>query len=110
MGSIEMEFEQSPFGLPTGATVGVDIVTADINGIIVPQNAIVHTDKGYFIYLMENKDTIRIKQVEFLGSGSGMAAITAKGDLPEGTVVAVGQESRLLSLADGAKVGIGDNP
>lgn len=110
MGSIEMVFGKSPFELPTGATVGIDIVTADVNGIIIPQNAVVHTDKGYFIYLVENKDIIRIRQVEFLASGRGMAAINVKGDLPEGTVVAVGQENRLLTLIDGAKVGIEGKP
>jgi RND family efflux transporter MFP subunit len=105
MGSIEMIFDQSPFGLPSGATIGVDIVTADVNGIIVPENAIVHTSKGYFIYAVENGNTIKIKQVEFFGSERGVAAI--KGDLAEGSVVAVAQENKLLSLTDGLKVGTG---
>jgi RND family efflux transporter MFP subunit len=105
MGSIEMIFDQSPFGLPSGATVGVDIVTTEVSGIIVPENAIVHTGKGYFIYLVENGNTIKIKQVEFSGSEHGMAAI--KGDLAEGSVVAVAQENKLLSLTDGLKVGTG---
>ena len=105
MGYIEMIFDQSPFGLPSGATVGVDIVTAEVNGITVPENAIVHTGKGYFIYLVENGNTIKIKQVEFSGSEHGMAAI--KGDLAEGSVVAVAQENKLLSLTDGLKVGTG---
>jgi len=110
MGSIEMVFEQSPFGLPTGSTIGIDIVTSRVNGILVPENAIVHTGEGYFIYLVENKDTIRIRQVEFLGAEHGVAAIKPSGDLPEGSLVAVGQENRLLTLMDGAKVGIGDKP
>jgi RND family efflux transporter MFP subunit len=105
MGSVEMIFDQSPFGLPAGATVGIDIVTAEVNGIIVPENAIVHTSKGYFIYVVEPGNTIKIKQVEFLGSESGMTAI--KGDLAEGLVVAVAQENKLLSLTDGLKVGTG---
>jgi RND family efflux transporter MFP subunit len=108
MGSIEMVFKQSPFGLPTGATVGIDIVTVVASGIIVPENAIARTGKGYFIYQLENNNTIRVRQVEFLGSERGKAAIKVGGDLPEGSLVAVGQENRLLTLTDGAKVGIGE--
>jgi RND family efflux transporter MFP subunit len=105
MGYIEMIFDQSPFGLPSGSTIGVDIVTAETNGIIVPENAIVHTSKGYFIYLVENSGTIKIRQVEFLGSEGGMTSI--KGDVPEGSTVAVAQENRLLTLTEGMKVSTG---
>jgi RND family efflux transporter MFP subunit len=108
MGSIEMTLLQSPFGLPSGSTIGIDIVTADINGIIVPENAVVHTDKGYFIYLVDKEGTIRIRQVDFLGSQNGMTAV--KGNLPEGSAVAVAQENRLLSLAEGTEVTAGGRP
>jgi len=108
MGSVEIVLDRAPFGLSTGSTAGIDIVTADVKGILVPENAIVRTGKGFFIYLVENKDTIRVRQVEFLGSDHGMAAI--KGDLPEGSVVAVGQENRLLTLMDGMKVDTGGKP
>jgi RND family efflux transporter MFP subunit len=108
MGSIEMVLDRAPFGLPTGSTIGIDMVTATVNGILVPENAIVHTGKGYFIYRVENGDTIRVCQVEFSGAAHGMAAVS--GDLPEGAVVAVAQENRLLTLSDGEKVKIGGKP
>lgn len=102
MGSVEIVETEAPFGLSTGSTVGIDMVTDVAKGILVPENALVRTDKGCFVYLVEDKNTIRVRSVEFLGSDHGMAAI--KGDLPEKPVVAVGQENRLMTLMDGTKV------
>ncbi|MFH0788168.1 MAG: efflux RND transporter periplasmic adaptor subunit [Pseudomonadota bacterium] len=101
LGSVEAILPKSPFGLPTGSTVGVDIVTASVSGIIVPENAIVRTGKGVFIYLV-NQGTIHIRLVEVLGSGKGKVAV--KGDIAAGTQVAVAQENKLLTLTDGMKV------
>jgi RND family efflux transporter MFP subunit len=102
MGSIEIILDQSPFGLSSGATVGVDIVTSTVSGIVVPENAVVHTSKGYFVYPVDKSGVVgAVKQVEFLGSQNGMTAI--KGDLAEGTTIAVAQENKLLSLTEGPK-------
>ncbi len=108
MGSIEIVLERSPFGLPTGSTIGVDLVTAQADGIIVPVNALSHTDRGYFVHVVENQGLIRIRRVEFLGAGSGMAAV--RGDLTRGSIVAVAQENKLLTLTDGIKVSIKEKP
>ncbi|HMK55012.1 MAG TPA: efflux RND transporter periplasmic adaptor subunit [Dissulfurispiraceae bacterium] len=101
LGSIEAVLPKSPFGLPAGSTVTVDIVTSAVKGIVVPENALVHTDKGTFIYLVNN-GVINIRQVEVLGTGKGKAAV--KGDLPSGTKIAVAQENKLLTLSEGMKV------
>jgi RND family efflux transporter MFP subunit len=101
LGVVEAILPKSPFGLPTGSTVGVDIVTTTATGIIVPENALVRTSKGTFVYTVNN-GTIHIHQVEVLGGGKGKVAV--KGDMAAGTQVAVAQENKLLTLSDGMKI------
>jgi hypothetical protein len=101
LGSLEVVLPQPPFGLPTGSTVGVDLVTASVHGILVPENALARTEQGTFAYLVQD-GAVRIRQVQVLGSAGGKAAV--KGPIRSGAVVAVAQENRLLSLADGMKV------
>jgi RND family efflux transporter MFP subunit len=101
LGSIEVVLPHSPFALPTGSTVGVDLVTATVEGRIVPESALVRSEKGCSLCLVEN-GIVRVRPVELLGEGRGKAAV--RGDLPAGAVVAVGQENRLLTLAEGMPV------
>ena len=54
LGAVETILQKSPFGLPTGSTLGVDIVTATASGIIVPENALVRTEKGAFVYTIND--------------------------------------------------------
>jgi RND family efflux transporter MFP subunit len=101
LGSVEAILPKSPFGLPTGSTIGVDVVTSTVTGIVIPENAVVRTEKGVFIYTVD-EGTVHIRQVEALGSGKGKVAV--KGNIAAGTQVAVAQENKLLTLSDGTKV------
>ena len=101
LGSVEVVLPKSPFGLPTGSTVAVDIVTATATGVIVPESAIFRTEKGAFVYTV-NDGTVHARQVEVLGLGDGKAVV--KGDVAPGTQVAVAQENKLLTLAEGMKI------
>jgi RND family efflux transporter MFP subunit len=101
LGSVEVLLPKSPFGLPTGSTVGVDVVTSTVTGVIVPENAVARTEKGAFLYAVQD-GTIHIHPVKMLGSGGGKAAV--QGDIVPGTPVAVAQENKLLSLSEGMKV------
>ena len=88
LGNVEAILPKSPFGLPTGSTVGVDIVTATITGIIVPESTILRTEEGAFIYLVNN-GTVHIRQIEVLGTGKGKAAV--KGEIAADAQVALAQ-------------------
>jgi len=101
LGSVEAVLPKSPFGLPTGSTVAVDIVTVAAAGVIVPESAIFRTEKGAFIYTVYD-GTVHMRQVEVLGLGDGKAVV--KGDVAPGTQVAVAQENKLLTLAEGMKI------
>lgn len=101
LGSLEIVLPRPPFGLPTGSTVAVDVVTASVHGILVPENALARTEQGTFAYPVQD-GTVRIRQVQVLGTAGGKAAV--KGGISAGAVLAVAQENRLLTLADGMKV------
>ena len=101
LGSVEIILPSSPFSLPSGSSVGVDFVTNEVTGLIVPENALVKTGKGTFVYLID-KDVVRIRQVELLGTGMGRVAVS--GQIIAGNMVAVGQENKLLGLAEGSAV------
>jgi RND family efflux transporter MFP subunit len=101
LGSVEVVLPKSPFGLPTGSTVAVDIVTVAATGVIVPESAVFRTEKGAFVYTV-NDGTVHARQVEVLGLGDGKAVL--KGGVVPGTQVAVAQENKLLTLAEGMKI------
>jgi RND family efflux transporter MFP subunit len=101
LGSIEAVLPKSPFGLPAGSTVEVDMVTATATGVIVPESAIFRTEKGTFVYMVSG-GTLHARQVELMAVDNGKAAV--RGDIASGAQVAVAQENKLLTLADGMKI------
>ena len=101
LGSIEIILATRPFNLPSGATVGVDLVASVAEGLLVPENAIVKTGRGVFIYVLD-RNIVKIRSVVLLGAGAGQAAVS--GQLHAGDKVAFGQENRLLSLKEGSEV------
>jgi len=101
LGSVEMVLPASPFGLPSGSTVGVDLVRKTVTGVIVPENALVRSGAGSFVCVVK-EGVVRVRKVTLLGTGDGKAALT--GDLAPGEQVAVGQENRLLTLVEGSRV------
>jgi len=101
LATVEVLTDAAPFGLPSGATVGFDVVTGKTAGLVVPDNAVVRTGNGTFAYQVQN-GTIHIVAVQSLGAGAGKVAIA--GPLKAGDQVAVGQENKLMSLAEGGAV------
>jgi len=103
LGSVEMVVPEAPFGLPSGSTVGVDLAKKVVSGAIVPENAVVRTGVGSFVYIVKD-GVIHIRPVQVLGSGRGKTAV--QGDLAADDQCAVGQENRLLTLSEGCKVAV----
>lgn len=98
---VEVVTPSSPFGLPSGSTVGFDVVTKKVNGLLVPEQAVVKSSQGSFVYLVKD-GVVRVRPVKLLGAGSGKTALN--GDLAAGEMVAVAQENKLLTLAEGSRV------
>jgi RND family efflux transporter MFP subunit len=101
LAAVEVLTESSPFNLPSSATVGFDLVSRKVEGLIVPDQAVVRSAQGAFVYLVKD-GVVRIMPVKLLGMANGKAAIS--GELPPGAQVAVAQENKLLTLSEGCKV------
>jgi RND family efflux transporter MFP subunit len=101
LGSVEIVLKARPFNLPSGSTLGVDLVVNPFTGFLVPENAIVKTGQGAFVYVLD-KNIVKIRPVSIQGTGLGKAAIS--GPVHVGETVAVAQENRLLGLKEGSTV------
>jgi RND family efflux transporter MFP subunit len=107
LGSVEIVTEHSPFGLPSGSTVTVDLVTRACSGAIIPSNALVKSAQGSFVWVVKN-GIAHMRRVTELGSNDGKSAV--QGPLAPGDLVAIGQENRLLGLRDGDHLGVAGAP
>jgi RND family efflux transporter MFP subunit len=101
LATVEVLTSSAPFDLPSAATVGFDIVTKKVDGLIVPAQAVVTTGQGSFVYQVKD-GVVRVTPVKLLGIGNGSAAVS--GELEAGVQVAVAQENKLLTLSEGSKV------
>lgn len=101
LATVEVLTPAAPFSLPSSATVGFDVVTKRLEGIIVPDQAVVKSKQGAFVYQVKD-GVIHIKPVKLLGMGGGKSAL--EGELAVGEKLAVAQENKLLTLSEGSKV------
>ena len=85
----------------SSATIGFDVVTQKIEGMIVPDQAVVKSSQGHAVYLIKD-GVVSIVPVKLMGSGNGKAAIA--GNLEPGGQIAVAQENKLLTLSEGSRV------
>ena len=105
LATVEVLTDSAPFELPSSSTVGFDIVTRKVEGLVVPAQAIVKTGQGTFVYQV-NDGAVHIIPVKLLGMGNGSAAIS--GAIEAGAQVAVGQENKLLTFMEGSKIRVAD--
>ena len=102
MGTIEIDVSPRPFGIPSGGSVGIDVTTGKTDrGITVPLNALLENQKGTFVYQIEN-GRAKIIALQVLGKNSETASV--KGDIKNGALVILGDEGKLLRIADGMSV------
>jgi RND family efflux transporter MFP subunit len=109
LATVEVLTKSAPFNLPSAATVGFDVATKRVEGFIIPEQGVVKSAQGNFVYLVKD-GVVRIKPVKLLGMGNGKAAIS--GELFPGEQVAVAQENKLLTLSEGSRVtaAVADKP
>ncbi len=105
LATVEVLTPSSPFGLPSSATVGFDIVIKTVEGFLVPAQAVVKTARGTFVYRVKD-GVVKVVPVKLLGTGNGMAAVS--GGIEAGARVAVAQENKLLTLSEGLKVSVAE--
>lgn len=103
LASVETVLPSAPFQLPSGSSVGVDLVKRAVTGLILPENGLVKNENGYFVCVVK-EGMVSIRPVKVLGNGKGQSVV--QGDLAVGEECAVGQENRLLTLTEGREVKI----
>lgn len=103
LGSVEIVIPNSPFGLPSGSTVAVDLVTRTCTGTIIPSSALMRNAQGSFVWVVTD-GTAHLRRVTELGSNDGNSAV--QGPLKAGDLVVTGQENRLLGLKEGDRLNV----
>lgn len=104
---VEVLTGSAPFNLPSSATVGFDLVTKKVEGLLAPAQAVVKSAQGSFVYQVKD-GMVKIVPVKLLGTGNGTVAL--EGALEPGAELAVAQENKLLTLSEGAKVTVAETP
>lgn len=102
LATVEVLTPAAPFSLPSSATVGFDVVTKRLEGLVVPDQAVVKNKQGASVYQVKD-GVIHIKPVKLLGMGGGKTALALEGLAP-GEKLAVAQENKLLTFSEGSKV------
>lgn len=105
LGSVEVDLDDAPFGLPDGASLEVIFRIASADGLTVPLRALLSGQRGTFVFAVDDEgdaSVVRVVTVEPLLRGEGAAAV--RGNLREGDQVIVAHPSVLMTLADGQTV------
>ncbi|NOY52731.1 MAG: efflux RND transporter periplasmic adaptor subunit [Deltaproteobacteria bacterium] len=101
---VELDVIPSPFGLPTGATLDVDLVIRQHQGWRVPTRALLENTDAVYLYRIKDDETIHIEKITLLSRGPEWAVVS--GAIPEKARVVTAQESALLRLHEGETVRI----
>ena len=104
LATVEIDMDNRPFGLPTGATLDVDLVTDIYEGWRVPVGAVLENTEAAYVFCVVADGNIHIERVSLLSSGPDWDVVS--GELPADAEVVVALESALLRLHEGQKVTI----
>lgn len=100
--TIEIDMPRRPFGLQSGATIGVDLVVAAPRGFEVPLRSLLQNHDKNYVFKVVNEDQVKTLPVTLLGWTEKTASIS--GDLSVGDKVVAADEAALLRLGEGTKV------
>lgn len=100
--TIEIDLTKRPFGLQSGATVHVDLVVAEPQGIQVPLRALLENHDKHYIFKIVDETRVKTVLVSLLGWTEEIAAVS--GSLAVGDKVIVADEAFLLRLGEGTEV------
>jgi RND family efflux transporter MFP subunit len=98
---VEIDIDTPPAGFVSGAAVGVDLNLSSAEGLLVPTDALLESEKGSFVFTVTDS-VVRTVPVQVLGRSLEQVAVS--GSLAEGDEVIVARPSRLMTLADGVPV------
>lgn len=101
-GSVDVILENTPFGLPLGASVEVRLKVDALSGVLmVPTGAVLEGVEITRVHVIES-DTVRVVPVEILAVSDDVMAV--KGDLSAADQLVLGSDSLLMRMANGVHV------
>ncbi|MEZ0328760.1 MAG: efflux RND transporter periplasmic adaptor subunit [Dissulfuribacterales bacterium] len=101
LGTVEIDLKSRAFGLPSGASVPVELITDTVEGLVVPLDALLLNTDRAFVYEVKN-GRIHVVPVTIVAKNADFACI--KGELTAGTQVVVADEGKLMRLTEGMEV------
>lgn len=101
LGTVEIDLKERPFGLPSGASVPVELITGAVQGLIVPLDALLINTNGAFVYEVKNG---RIHVVPVTVSAKNTQFACIGGELSAGASVVIADEGKLMRLNEGMEV------
>ncbi len=103
---VEIRVSKRPFGLPSGAHLGVELVIKELEGLGLPPEALLETTQGAWIYALEplQGDLYRVKVLPVKVLGRSAEKVVVAGEIVPGQKVVVAGESTLLRLHNGSVV------
>jgi membrane fusion protein, multidrug efflux system len=108
MGSVNVDLETAPFGLPIGARIPVRVITKETqNAFYVPITAIAWSadgKSGYVVKVVEVSGTSTLHKVPVTISQASSDGAAIKGDIKPGDRVIIAQQAVLLKLKTGDPV------
>ncbi|NOZ93840.1 MAG: efflux RND transporter periplasmic adaptor subunit [Acidobacteria bacterium] len=121
LAAFEADISNAPKTFVPGATVGVDVRLRQVEGLVIPIDALLEGENGSWVFLVKTEDppgsasgaprtewVVHPVQVRVLARSVQEAVV--EGGVAEGQRVVVGQPSRLMMLADGMKVHVASPP
>ncbi len=102
LATAEIRESVSPFGLPSGAVIGVNIYHGVAEGWVIPIAAVLKQAENSFVFTVDSANLARKHQVQVKGYSN--KRLVVEGPLSSGDRVITGSESMLLQLADGSPV------
>jgi RND family efflux transporter MFP subunit len=109
LGTVNADTPFRPFGLPTGASLFVNIASCRGEGFLVPLEAILETTGNALVFEVMDNETIRTDSIDIVCKGADKAIINS-GLLSEGARLVAARESLMLRLHNGQKVYVTRNP
>jgi RND family efflux transporter MFP subunit len=107
LAAFEVDMADPPAGLVSGATVGVDVALGGATGLVVPMDALLESDRGAFVFRVVD-GVVHLAKVDVLARSSGEAVV--RGAVTAGDRIVQAQTARLMTLAEGTKVRVADEP
>ena len=103
LATAEIRLDASPFDLPSGATISVDVVVDRLAGTIIPLTCLLEQENAFHVFILSSKDnTAQVVPVKLLGKTGSRAVV--EGDIPDGSRLISGNEAMLIKLADNTPV------